>query len=105
LHTAPRCQTLAQRTPENLDIRSLAQTKLVLVVGLDLSQFRRQHRIVDWKPTQASERFGCRLGFALLDEESRGFRQDEHAGDQDQSPGELHGDGDAVAAGVVAVLG
>jgi hypothetical protein len=45
------------------------------------------------------------LRVVALDEVARGFGEDEHAADEDDGPGELHGDGDAVGARVVALVG
>ena len=78
---------------------------LVFMVGNDLRQFVLDVVRIQWLASHGCQ---CERGFlelALFDEESRGFRQDEQASGENDGPEELHGDGDAVGAGVVAVLG
>lgn len=104
LHSTTRGKTLAQGSAKNLDIRRLAQAEFVLVVGLDLRQLGGQGRVVHIDTTKTSERLGCRLMLAPLDQKPRRLGQDEHADNEDDGPGKLDGNGDAVAAGVVAIL-
>lgn len=105
LHSTTRGKTLAQGSAQNLDIRRLAQAEFVLVVCLDLRQLGGQGRVVDIDTTEPSERLGCRLMLALLDQKAWRLGQDEHADNEDDGPGKLDGNGDAVAAGIVAILG
>ena len=75
------------------------------MVRLDLGELLDQGRVADVEASQAREGLGRHLGLAPLDEEARRLGQDEHADDEDDGPGELDGDGDAVRARVVSVLG
>lgn len=75
------------------------------MVGGDLAQLLDKGRVVNVESAKGGEGLGCLLGLATLDPHARSLRQDEHAEEDDQSPGELDGNGDAVAAGVIVVLG
>ena len=75
------------------------------MVGVDLAEFLDERRMVDGEASEARERPGRGLVAAHLDVVARRFRQDEHARDQDDGPRELDGDGNAVRAGIVTVLG
>lgn len=53
----------------------------------------------------AGEGGGGLFQFAGADEVAGGLGQEDHAAEEDEGPGELDGDGDAVGAGVGAVGG
>lgn len=92
-------------TAEAVDIASLAKCELELVVGHNLLELGLNGRRVSRDAAEPAERPGRFLQVALLDEVARRLRQEEHARDEDEGPSELHGDGDAVGARVVPVLG
>ena len=75
------------------------------MVGADLGQFLDEGGVVDVETPQSGESFGRLLVAAALDLETRRLGQDQHSADEDDGPGELHGNGDPVTPGVVAVGG
>ncbi len=105
LQAAARQQPLAQRAAHRVGVRGPAEAQLVLVARLDFGQLRRHGRVADVEAAQARQRAGGVGPAAALDEVARRFGQHEHAAEEDDGPSELDGDGDAVGAGVVAVLG
>lgn len=102
--TASR-QTFSKSSLQNLKVTCAANTELVLVICLDLSQLRHNRWVVDIQPAQTSKCFGSGLMVTLFDEETGSFRKNQHSRDQDNRPGELNRNGDAVAASVHAVFG
>jgi hypothetical protein len=102
--TASR-KTLAKVAAEAVEVRSLAQGHLVLMVGHDLTELLNNSWVVDVQSAESGEGLGGTLGVATLDVHARSLGKDEHAEEDNKGPGELNGDGDAVAAGVIAVLG
>ena len=104
LDCAAGCETLAEGSTDDLEVGSLSETHFVLMVGLDLSEFSDDDGVVHFHTTETSEGLGGVLVAILLDQEARGFGEDQHADNEDDGPGELDGDGDTVAAGVLAVL-
>lgn len=86
-------------------VRSLrSQLLLVLVVGDDLGELVLDVVGVDGLATDIGERLSGLLELALLDVETGGFGEEEETRGEDDGPQKLDGDGDAVGAGVVAVL-
>jgi len=77
----------------------------VFVVGNDLGQFLLDHLRIAGLPPESRQNHGGAVEVAALDKVSWRFGEEEEAGREDQSPGQLDGDGNAVGAGVVAVLG
>lgn len=103
-------QATSQKTPseisaEAVEVSGLAQAHLVLVVGGNLTKLLDKCRVVDIKPAEGGQRLGGALRLATLNPHARRLRKEDHAEEDDQSPGELHGDGDAVAASIITVLG
>lgn len=105
LKTAASCKTLAKVALEAVDVTSLAQSQLVLVVGGDLTKLLNQCRVVDRKLPEPGQRPGSLLWVTILNVPSRCFWKHNATGKQDNRPGELNGNGDAVGSTVVAVLG
>lgn len=105
LEEASSRKTLAKVAAEAVEVGGLAQGHLVLVVGHDLTELLDNGWVVDVQSAESGERLGGTLGVATLDVHARSLRKDEHAEEDNQGPGELNGDWDAVAAGVIAVLG
>ena len=105
LEAAAGGQALAEVAPEAIEVGGLAQTQLVLMVGLDLGQLLDEGGMADVETAQARHGSGGLLGLAPLDQISGRLGQDDHADDEDDGPGELDGDGDPVGASVVPVLG
>lgn len=75
------------------------------MVGGDLTELLDKRWVIDVESAKGSEGLGSPLWFAALDPHTWSFGQDEHAEEDDQGPCELNCDRDAVAAGVVHVLG
>lgn len=88
---------------EAVQVGGLADAILIVQVGLDLAEFRDDGRVVPGETPHAGERGRGLFHLAGADEEARGFGQEDHADEEDEGPGELDGNGDAVAAGVAAV--
>lgn len=105
LKTATGEGTLEHGRLEALDVARLSERKLVLVVGADLSEFFDQGWVINIESSETGERLGGVLVLALLDQEARSLGKNEHADDEDQGPGELNGDRDAVGPSIIAVLG
>jgi hypothetical protein len=80
LQQAARQQPLADSALEALDVARLADALLDVVVGLDLAQLLKEGRVVGRQAAQLAQRLGGLLRVALLDEEARGFRQEDQAG-------------------------
>lgn len=74
------------------------------MVCLDLGEFSDDGGVVHVHAAETSESLGSLFVAVLLDQETGGFGKDQHANDEDDSPGELDGNGDSVAAGVITVL-
>jgi hypothetical protein len=58
--------------------------------------------VIDGKTPETSERARGVVGAPILDEIAGGFGEEYHAGNEDEGPRKLDGDGDAVRARVVA---
>lgn len=98
-------ETLAEGTTDDLEVGGLAETKLELVVCLDLRQFLDDSGIVDVDAAKTSKGLGSLLMSILLDEEAGGLGQNNHTSNQNNGPGKLNSHGNPVAAGIIAVLG
>lgn len=113
---------LADGAAEALEVGCCAEGELVFVVALDLFEFGYQGWVILVETAEEDERFHGFGVFALLDKEPWRFWQDHHAEAlrllldgvvcarmahtyQDQRPGELDSEWDAVTATVVAVFG
>lgn len=105
LDSAASCETLAEGSTDDLEVGGLSKTHLVFVVCLDLGEFSDDGGVVHVHATETSESLGSLFVAVLLDQETGGFGKNEHADDEDDSPSELDGDGDSVAASVITVLG
>lgn len=105
LEKAASSKTFAKVAAEAVEVGGLAQAHLVLVVSHDLAELFDDGGVVDVESAKSGERLGGPLGVATLDVHARSLRKDEHAEEDNQGPGELNGDGDAVAASIVAILG
>lgn len=105
LDSATSGETLAHGAAQDVEVGGLAETQLVLVVGLDLGQLLDDGRVVDVKTTETGKGLGGVLVLVLLDQETGGLGQDQHTDDQDDGPGELDSHGDTVGASIHAVLG
>ena len=78
---------------------------LILVVGDNLRQFGADELRIAGLVTDTAKSLGGTGQIALLDEVTRRLGQEKETGTKDESPGDLDTDGDAVGAGVGAVLG
>lgn len=78
---------------------------LVLEVGVDLVQLVLDELGLLGLVTDTGQDLAGLVLLALADEETGGLGEQEQAGTQDQGPQHLDGDGDAVGARVLAVLG
>jgi hypothetical protein len=73
------------------------------VVGLDLLELLDDSRVVCWKTANAAERLVSLVELAGPDEIARSLGKEEHAAEENERPGELNGDGNAVAARIVTL--
>jgi hypothetical protein len=105
LEETSSCETLAKVAAEAVEVAGLAEAHLVLVVGHDLAELLDNCRVVGRESAESGERLGGPLWLAALDVHARSLGQEKHTEEDDQGPEELDGDGDAVAASVIAVLG
>lgn len=105
LDSAASCETLAEGSTDDLQVGGLSKTHFVFVVCLDLGEFSDDGGIVHVHATETSEGLGSLFVAVLLDQETGGFGKNQHADDEDDSPSELDGDRDSVAACVITVLG
>lgn len=97
------CETFAQVALEAVEVCSLAERELVLMIRSDLAQLFDKRRMVDIKSSQSRQGLGSLLRLAALDPHTRRLGQKKHTEEQDQRPGKLHSDRNAVRATVVAV--
>lgn len=104
LDTAANKETLAVDTTKKVGIGSLANGKLILVVGLDLGDFGSNGFVVLRELAETSEGLGGTGQIVLLDKVTRSLGENKHTGDQDDGPGELDGNGNTVGAGIVTLL-
>lgn len=105
LQAAAGQQALEDVALEAVDVAGFAEAELVLVVGLDLGQFLADGRVVGRQAPELAEGFGGALDVAIFDHVPGCIGKDQHAADENDGPGKLDSDGDAVAAGVIPVLG
>jgi hypothetical protein len=81
------------------------QVALILLVGNDLGKFDLDVLRLARLATKATESIGGSLDVASLDKVTGRVGQEEKTNTEDQAPGELDGDGNAIGTGVIAVLG
>jgi hypothetical protein len=105
LKTTTGSKTLAEVSLEAVDVAGLSKRHLVFVVGGDLSQLGLDRGVIDIKTSQFGESASSLLVLALLDVESRSFGKNEQTSEQNECPGELDGDRNAVTSSVLDVLG
>lgn len=74
------------------------------MVGLDFTEFGNNGCVVARETTNLRQGPGGLFGVTFADQETRGFWEDEHSNNEDNGPGKLHGDGNAVGTRVVSVL-
>jgi hypothetical protein len=96
LKTTASSETLAKVTLEAVDVAGLSKGHFVLVVGGDLSQLGLDGGVIDRKTSQLGERASSLLVLALLDVESRSFGENTQTSEQNEGPGELNSDRNAV---------
>lgn len=87
---------------EAIDIAGFSETHLELVVCTNFGQLRLDSRMVRGQTPQFAKRPRSSLIFPTLDKVARGLRQNEHATNENNGPGELNRDGDAVGPRVHA---
>lgn len=97
--------TLASVALEALEVGSSSERHLILVVGGDLSKLGGESGVVLGKAAEEVERLSGLFLLVLLDQETRGFGEEEHSNAENERPGELDGERDTVRATVAAVLG
>lgn len=96
LKTTTGSEALAEVALKAIDVAGLAEGHFVFVVGGDFSQLGFDGRVIDRKTSQFGERASSFLVLALLDVESRGLGKNQQPTEQDDCPGELNSDGNAV---------
>jgi len=79
-------QALSDTTFEAVQIASLAQSHLIVMVGLNLCKLLDQSGMIVGEATKSGQTPGGLLGFAALHEVAWCFREDKHADDDDQGP-------------------
>lgn len=105
LERTTSCKTLSKVTTEAVGVGGLAERQLVLVVGSDLSQLLNEGRVVNVEAAKGRERLGSPFWATLLDEPTRSLGKPDATSEEDNGPGELDSNGNAVRASVVPVLG
>lgn len=96
----------AEAVEPALEVAALGDERLlVLEVGVDLVQLVLDELGILGLVADTGEDLAGLVLLALADEETGGLGEEQQAGTQDQGPQHLEGDGDAVGAGVGAVLG
>lgn len=81
------------------------ESTLILLVGDNFGELDLNVLRVLGLATDAGEGMGGLGDVALLDEVTRRIGKEEQATAEDEGPGELDGDGNAIGTGVVPVLG
>lgn len=97
--------TLEDGWAEAVKVGGLAEAVFILEVGPDLAELGDDGRVLAGQAADAGEGGGGLVQPAGADQVARGLGQEDHAEEENEGPGELDGDGDAVAAGVGAVGG
>ena len=105
LKQATSCKTLSKVTAEAVGVSGLSKRQLVLVVGSDLSQLLNKGGVVNVKTAKSRKRLGSIFWATLLDEPTRSLGKPDATDEEDNSPGELDSDRNAVRASVIPVLG
>lgn len=106
-HTDEHTTTISSRSPapKRVEPASLADRKLVLVVGDDFLELVRNVVGIGRLATEGAERLSSVVETTFLHIPTRRVGQEEKPKGQDDRPKELKRDRDAVGAGVVAVVG
>lgn len=86
---------------EAVEVATSADGGLVIVVGLDLGNLLGDVGVVLGKAADLGQGLGGAVDVALLDEETGRLGQEKHAEEEDERPGELDGDGDAVGSSIL----
>ena len=105
LETATSRETLAKIALEAVEVSSLAEGELVLVVRSNFSKLLNKSGVLDVQLAELGQRLSSLLRATLLDVPARGLGDEDAADEHDDGPGKLDGDGNAVSTSVVAVLG
>ena len=74
------------------------------MVGSDFLKFFDKCWVVDIESSKSGERLGCHVWSSTLDPHPWCLREEKQTYEQDDSPSELNGNGDAVRARVVTIL-
>ena len=81
---------------EAIDVRALAESQLLLEVGVDLLELCLNFGIISGKAGDSAEGDNGSFIFALADKPSGRLRQEEHARSENEGPDELNGNRNAV---------
>jgi hypothetical protein len=104
LKTTTGSETLSEVSLEAVDVAGLSKGHFVFVVGSNLSQLGLDRGVIDSKTSQFGESTSSFLVLALLDVESRSFGKNKQTSEQNDCPGELDGDRNAVTSGALDIL-
>jgi hypothetical protein len=96
---------LAHASAEAIEVRGFSNRQFKLVVGVDLGELVQHGRVVSREAAEFAQGDTGLVHEAALDEVAGRFWEEEHAYDEDDGPCELHCDGDAVGACVLALVG
>ena len=105
LQAAASQEPLEQVALEAVEVGGFAKAELVFVVGLDLGQFLTDGRVIGREAAETAKGFSSAFDVAVLDHVPGRVREDQHTANENDGPGKLDSNRDAVAAGVHAVLG
>jgi hypothetical protein len=97
-------QSHAKSSLKAIQVRRLAQTHLIPMVRLNFTQLLNQRRMIGRQPPQLAQTLSRLLRLFLLNEEARSLRQEDQTNNDNDAPGELNSDRDAVAAAFIPVL-
>jgi hypothetical protein len=75
------------------------------MIRLDLGELVLDRRVIGWETAETGEGSCGSFRAAGTYEVAGCFGEDEHAGNEDEGPGELDGDGDSVRTSIVALVG
>ena len=95
---------VADTASEAAEPADLTNLHLVLVVGLDLCELILNILGADRLSTDTSQRISSLVKLLLLNKETRRFWKESESNSEDQGPGELDTDRNAIGSGIVAVL-
>ena len=74
------------------------------MIGLNLTEFVDDARVIDWKATKPVERASSLLRVTLLDQISGCLWKDDHSTDENEGPSKLDCDWNTVGPRVIAVV-